>query len=224
MPHLPPRAPLGSRSDTNINPATTTDAFDLIVGVCVSIFGLVAVLLLIKFLILPWYRNYQAAKAAREKAIADQKAWYRSIRPIYRQPVTPRTVNAYMQWPHIQSEQERAVDLETTVIGEHLRSRSDTTQVSSADILSGLSRVCSLGSEAFPAFDPDHRPSIEAECDLSLQLLDSHQTRDTVGSVASIGVAVPVSLPVAHIPVEVYYGHRSFEDAGIFIVGDDEDA
>jgi hypothetical protein len=62
--------------------------------------------------------------------------------------------------------------------------------------------------------------------DISLQTLDSCRTAGTLGTIASIGVAVPVRPPVVQSPVEVYSGRSlSVEDgiSGPFVIGDGEE-
>lgn len=141
-----------------------------------------------------------------------------------------------MRSPHIQSVQEREAQVAAEQWGaqgdvtqasstEHWRSQSNTTQVSSADALSGSSGIRALDAEPFQTFDPESRPSMEAESDLGLQRVETRTTRDTVDSVTSIGVAVPMRLPATQMPREVYHSPRSDaeRDASIFVVGGGEE-
>lgn len=134
--------------------------------------------------IIPWLRTSRQAKAARKKALSDQKAWHASTRPVVQQPNTPRLLDAYTRAPHVQRQEETfGVDLEKNAV-EHVPEQR----------VKGLSN----GQE-----------KMRASCDLGMQHISDRDSSTTATTHVSIGVGVPVKLPASNLPSEVYYSRRA---------------
>jgi hypothetical protein len=230
MPLLPAYPPIRARSDdsASTHPSRTHELSKtnatIIAVVVASLSGIIVIGMLIKYLGLPWWRNYKEQKAADEKAIADQKAWYRSTRPIMRRPETPRIVNISSRSPHIQGDQDEhyPVDL-------HDPNHSSESGYSSAPrrtVVSNFSDASTVTLEPFFTANPHYPSNMEVGSDLGLQLLDKHHTASTMSTVVSMGVAVSMSLPTSMSPTEVYTSPRPQEEQSsdeVFVVGDLED-
>jgi hypothetical protein len=70
-------------------------------GVAILIIFVVALSIFIK------YRALQVASAARKKAIADQKTWFASTRPVMRRSQIPHLLGAYTRAPNPQAGDHR---------------------------------------------------------------------------------------------------------------------
>jgi hypothetical protein len=202
----------------------------IIASTVASVAGLVVIALVVKHVGLPRFRRYKEQKAAKDKAIADREAWYRSTRPVMRRPTTPRVLSFYSRSPHIQGHQE--VGSPTDVAPIEGPSPSYDAGNSSAG-QSGIRYVALRHSTAptvsmkpLPGSDPGHQQSMAAGSDLGMQTLDKHQTASTVDTVFSIGIAVPMNLPASVSPAEVHNGRRAQtepESDYMFVVGDHDE-
>jgi hypothetical protein len=229
MPALPLYPLIRPRNDSSTS--DTSLALDnlkvsIIASIALSIIIIVVFALWIQLQCLPWYRRSQAAKVARRKAIADHKAWYRSTKPIVRRPWTPHLVDVYSRTAHIQAQADHGAHVADSSHSDGLGD-NNVLQTPSERVVSGSADLHDKDVEPFPAFDPEFRPSMESSNDLGLHWLrDSYQSHETACTVASIGVAVPVKLPAAASPSEIYHGRRiqrEEDQASPFVVGDDED-
>jgi hypothetical protein len=234
MPVLPPYPPLNPRSSLANPPKHPNTKVVIIIS---SIVELIFFLLTIALLYLwfqikapQWYRNLRAAKAARKQAIADQKAWYASTRPVVRRPYTPRLLDVYTREPHIQRPATR--DGGGSVISP-VTGAADTATVTafvptfdeaawfggsrSNTTASGAPHVSTPGPIPSLQTYLDYRPSTDADGDIGLEafsIRDSHQTTGTIGTVQSNGVAVPISLPKSSSASEVHHSLNSWQDQG----------
>jgi hypothetical protein len=230
MPLLPSYPPVRARSNNSAStqPPSTHELSKtnatIIAVVVASLSGIIVIGMLIKYLGLPWWRNYKEQKAANEKAIADQKAWYRSTHPIMRRPETPRIVNIYSRSPHIQGHQDE--DYPVDLYDSNRSNESDYSSASRRTEVSNFSDASTVTLEPLFTFNPLYPSNMEVGSDLGLQLLDKHHTASTMSTVVSMGVAVPVSLPTSMSPTEVYTSSRPQEEQGsgeVFVVGNHED-
>jgi hypothetical protein len=224
MPLLPSYPPVRARSDNSAStqPPSTHELSKtnatIIAVVVASLSGIIVIGMLIKYLGLPWWRNYKEQKAA------NQKAWYRSTRPIMRRPETPRIVNFYSRSPHIQGHQDEddPVDLHDS----NCSNESNYSSASRRTEVSNFLDASTVTLEPFFTSNPHYPSNMEVGSDLGLQLLDKHHTASTMSTVVSMGVAVPVSLPTSMSPTEVYTSPRPQEEQGseeVFVVGNHED-
>jgi hypothetical protein len=99
MPVIPPWPPvLAPRADSSTEPFSNDAAkHEHQAIIVVSVFvAVLALILVFRFWFTPWYHNRQAAKAAREQTLFDQRLWYKSTRPIPRQPsISTRPVDLH---------------------------------------------------------------------------------------------------------------------------------
>jgi hypothetical protein len=191
---------------------------DVIAAVTICVTGILVIGLWVKVKGALLCRVYQEAKATKEKAIMSQMSWYLSIRPVTRQPTTSPMSELDPRFPHIHTQ----IDLEANL------ARIGSTETTAEDAASVSTEICALKLEPFPAFDPEHQPSMESTYDIELQpLRESYQTDVTFATIESIGVAVPVKLPVAVRPSEVFNGRRTHteaEQADLSVIGDGDDS
>jgi hypothetical protein len=226
MPLLLPCPPINARSDDSTSivyfdkPGQPKTSTSLVIGVIASVCGIVAIVYIVRHVGLPWLRKYKEQRAAKRKALADQRAWYRSTRPIMRRPETPRVLNIYSRSPHIQGQQEIASPV---ALAFYKSLPASIDQPEKSDVASHYTMPPTVSLEPFPAFDLNYRPSIEAGLDMGLQLLEKHHTASTIGTVVSIGVAVPMNLPKSTSPTEVYNSHNEDGSDHVFVVGDHGD-
>jgi hypothetical protein len=230
MPLLSSYPPVRARSDNSASTFSSsthelskTNA-TIIAVVVASLSGIIVIGMLIKYLGLPWWRKYKEQKAANEKAIADQKAWYRFTRPIMRRPETPRIVNLYSRSPHIQGHQDE--DYPVDLHDPNHSSESDYSSASRRTEVSSFLDASTVTLEPFFTSNPHYPSNMEVGSDLGLQLLDKHHTASTMSTVVSMGIAVPVSLSTSMSPTEVYTNPRPQEEQGsdeVFVVEDHED-
>jgi hypothetical protein len=212
MPVLPAYPQLHPGNANSAPKHPNTKVIIIISGIVGFIFLVLTILLLLLWFRIKsfqWYRDFRATKAARKQAIADQKAWYASTRPIVRQPHTPQLLDVYTREPHIQKKDRVAAD-------DAVNERAANVPVVGEAEWSGSSRSNTTASQATrfatPVLDPVHRPSMEFNGDIGLQALSlrgSHETTGTIGTLQSIGVAVPIALPKSSSASEIYYSSSS---------------
>jgi hypothetical protein len=185
----------------------------IIASTIASVAGLVVIALVVKHVGLPWFRKYKERKAAKDKAIADREAWYRSTRPVMRRPTSPHVLNFYSRSPHIRGHQEIGSPIDVAPIEgpspSYDAGNSSTDQSGIHDAALRHSTAPTVSMEPRPAFDPDHQQSMTAGADLGMQTLDKRQTASTTDTVFSIGVAVPMNLPASVSPTEVHNGRQA---------------
>ena len=92
MPVIPPWPPfLASRSASSDLPSSSdatknVHKTSIIAGVLVGLLAFIFVARLVYTIGRPWYLNRRAAKIAREKRLSHQRLWYKSCRPVHRDP------------------------------------------------------------------------------------------------------------------------------------------
>jgi hypothetical protein len=193
MPSLPSYSRIIARLDAP-DPSTTNAIIISAILACSA--AILIIVMLSKYVGLPWWHSYKGRKTAKEKAVADRKAWYRSTRPIMRCPETPRIVNFYPRSPHIQGRQEvgsPAIDPPNDLDCSNASGNSDVLEQTEASHFADALPVI-LGP--FLNVDLDHQPGMELGSGLGLQLTDKHHTGSTMSTVISVGVVVPLICPL----------------------------
>lgn len=190
----------------------------------------------------PCCKGHRRAKAVRKQAIGDQQQWYGSIRSSHRAShaamphIDPSLESLHeanaVQFPasaRRDGPRHSLADIRQsrtqTMTGtqayasspsstqESFQSTAETHQSEKTEV-SGLALLPFASIEPFPAFDAEYPSSDTAASPTGDQ--DSQHLRNsyqTIGTVASIGVAVPVKLPTSSSPTEVENGRREYVEA-----------
>lgn len=153
------------------------------------------------------YRRYQKSKTAKEKSVSNQKSLYLATRPVTGQMITSPVSELYRGTFNVHTQ----LDLEANLarIDSAIQcDKPDSTGTTIGDAVAGSkTELGALELEQFPIFYPQYGLSMESAYDVELRpLRESYQTDSTVATIESIGVAVPIKIPIAVRPSEVYRG------------------